>query len=387
MSRQTTSKLYSWPFLGMALGNFSSTASFGVFFLFPLVIADYGGSESDIGVIMGVFVLASTLCRPWISEMVDRFGRKRSFTAGSLLMTILPFCYLALGADLQAIYLPLLAMRVIHGIGLALCFTAAFTYVADIVPADRLNEGIGIFGISGLVGMAIGPLLAELMLHHFGTHAFFFMASALAAIGLLSHLPLAETLPENLEKGGPSFFAVLRQPTMLLVTTLALLFGFGLAGSGNFVAPLTLQRQIPFASFYFIAYSTSAVLVRLIGGRLADRIGERRIVPFGLAITGLGLLSLTLVQGHGALIAAGLATGAGHGLLFPTLNSWAVRGQPAALRGKVIGIYTGALDGGNFAGSIMLGYVGEWAGLSVLFFTAGAALLVGLAVVLSVRSD
>jgi predicted MFS family arabinose efflux permease len=336
---------------------------------------------------MGIFVLAATLCRPWISEMVDRLGRKRSFTAGTLLMTVLPLCYLALGTELQAIYLPLLAMRIVHGIGLGLCFTAAFTYVADIVPASRLNEGIGMFGISGLIGMAVGPLLAELMLDSWGTGAFFLTASALAAIGLLCHLRLPETLPRDLAPGGPSFFAVLGRRRMVVVTVLALLFGFGLAGSGNFVAPLAVERRIPFVSLYFITYSTAAVLIRLFGGRLADRVGERRVIPYALAITGLGLLSLTLVRGQGALALAGLATGTGHGLLFPTLNSWAVRGQLPAVRGKITGIYTGALDGGNFAGSLMLGYIGEWAGLSALFFTAGSALLAGLVIVFWYRRD
>jgi MFS family permease len=384
VSPSNSSKLYTWPFLSMALGNFSATASFSVFFLFPLVIVGYGGSEADIGIIMGIFVLASTLCRPWISEMVDRIGRKRSFTVGILLMTLLPLLYPILGSNLQVIYLPLLALRVVHGIGLALCFTAAFTYVADIVPSGRLNEGIGIFGISGLVGMAVGPLLAELMLNRYGTVAFFLMASGLAAIGLVCHLPLAETLPADLDSDKQSFFAVLRQPRMLLVTILALLFGFGLAGSGNFVAPLAAERHISFASLFFIAYSTSAIAIRLFGGRVADQVGERRIVPYGLATGALGLLFLVLVRGHVTLILAGLAAGAGHGLLFPTLNSWAVRGQPPVLRGKVTGIYTGALDGGNFAGSILLGFVGDWAGLSVLFLVAGSALLAGLLLVLSV---
>jgi MFS family permease len=387
MISRPPSRLYTWPFLAMALGNFSATASFGVFFLFPLVIVDYGGSEVDIGIIMGVFVLASTLGRPWISEMVDRFGRKKSFTVGSLLMTALPLCYPLLGENLQAMYLPLLALRVIHGIGLGFCFTAAFTYVADIVPAGRLNEGIGMFGISGLVGMAVGPLLAELMLNRYGAGAFFLAASALAAVGLVCHLPLKESLSAGPESLRRSFFAVLRQRRMLLVTVLALLFGFGLAGSGNFVAPLAAERRIPFVSLYFIAYSTAAVLIRLFGGRLADRVGERRIVPPALAITGLGLLSLALVHGPAALASAGLATGAGHGLLFPTLNSWAVRDQPAAVRGKITGIYTGALDGGNFAGSLVLGCIGEWAGLSALFLVAGSALLTGLAVVFRYRRD
>ncbi|MEZ4598224.1 MAG: MFS transporter [Syntrophotaleaceae bacterium] len=380
MAPPNSTPLYSWPFLCMALGNFSSSASFSVFFLFPLIIEDYGGSEADIGLIMGIFVLASTLSRPWISDMVDRIGRKRSFTVGSLLMTLLPFFYPAGDLELSIIYLPLLALRIVHGIGLALCFTAAFTYVADIVPATRLNEGIGMFGISGLVGIAVGPLLAEAALNRYGASGFFLSASALAVVGLICHLPLRETLPQGLEAGRMTFFAVLRQPRMLLVTALAVLFGFGLTGSGNFVAPLAEHRHISFASLFFISYSASAVTIRLFGGRLADRVGEHRVVPYGFAIAGVGLFVLVLVTNPVLLALAGLAAGAGHGLLFPTLNSWAVRSQPPALRGKVTGIYTGALDGGNFAGSVLLGFIGEWAGLSVLFLCAGAALWAGLLV-------
>ena len=364
----------------MALANFAAAASFGVFFLFPLVIEKAGGSKADIGLIMGVFALAATLCRPWVAELIDRLGRKHSYTVGSLLMTLLPFAYLALGDDLSLVYPFLLVLRVLHGIGLALCFTACFTYVADIVPPARLNEGIGMFGISGLVGLAVGPILAELALDHLGEPAFFGTASALAAVGLVSHLPLAETLVRSPVDGRRTFLGVLRQRRIVLVAILAVLFGFGLAGSGNFVAPLAAERHIALASLFFLCYSTAAVLVRLLGGRLADRVGERRILPYALVITGAGLLTLTLVQSQSALAAAGLISGCGHGLLYPSLNSWAIRGQPAAVRGKVTGIYTGALDAGNFGGSLLLGIIGEWFGLTVLFMVAGGVLLAGLVV-------
>ncbi len=380
MSNLSQPRLYSVAFVAMAVANFAAAASFGVFFLFPLVIEGYGGSKADIGLIMGIFALAATLCRPWVAELIDRLGRKHSYTIGSLLMTLLPCGYMVLGNDLAAIYLPLLALRIVHGIGLALCFTACFTYVADIVPPARLNEGIGMFGISGLVGLAVGPVLAELALDRWSEPAFFLTASGLAAVGLVCHLPLAETLVRGRADAGISFFAVLRQRKMMLVAILAVLFGFGLAGSGNFVAPLAAERRIAFVSLYFLCYSTAAVLVRLLGGRLADRIGERRILPYALTITGAGLLALPLVHGHIALAAAGLASGCGHGLLYPALNSWAIRNAPATVRGKVTGIYTGSLDAGNFSGSLLLGLIGEWCGLSVLFLVAGGALLAGLLV-------
>lgn len=377
----SASPLYSRAFWAMSLANFSTAASFGVFFLFPLFIEMHGGSEADIGIIMGVFALAATVCRPWVSELIDRIGRRRSFTIGSLMMVMLPVGYLLLSGPLTGFYLVLMVMRILHGIGMALCFTAAFTFVADIVPPARLNEGIGIFGISGLVGMAAGPALAEFSLNHYGFPAMFVTASLFAGVGLVAHFPLAEPLADQHDRdAGASFFQVLVRPKILTVALLAVLFGVGQASSGNFVAPLAAARSIVHVSWFFVAYSVAAVLVRLGGGRVADRIGELRVLPYALVITGAGLLFVTLAHHAWSLALAGAVTGFGHGLLFPSLNSLAVRGEPAGIRGKITGIYTGALDGGNFTGSILLGYIGEWIGLRAVFIVAGLALLSGLIV-------
>lgn len=377
----STLPLYSRAFWAMSLANFSTAASFGVFFLFPLFIELHGGSESDIGIIMGVFALAATVCRPWVSELIDRIGRRHSFTVGSLIMVVLPVGYLLLSGPLTGFYPVLMVMRILHGIGMALCFTAAFTFVADIVPPARLNEGIGIFGISGLVGMAAGPALAEFSLNRYGFPAMFMAASLLATVGLAAHLPLAEPLTERHgSEVGASFWQVLMRPKILTVALLAVLFGIGQASTGNFVAPLAAVRSIVHVSLFFIAYSVAAVLVRMGGGRVADRVGELRVIPYALVMTGTGLLLVTLAHHAWSLALAGAVSGFGHGLLFPSLNSLAVRGEPAAIRGKITGIYTGALDGGNFAGSILLGYIGEWLGLRALFIVAGLSLLSGLIV-------
>ncbi|ABA89707.1 membrane protein, major facilitator superfamily [Syntrophotalea carbinolica DSM 2380] len=376
-----SSQLYSRAFWAMSLANFSTAASFGVFFLFPLFIEARGGSEADIGIIMGVFGLAATLCRPWVSGLVDRIGRRRSFTVGSLMMVGLPVGYMLLSGPLAGFYPGLMLLRILHGVGMALCFTAAFTFVADIVPPERLNEGIGIFGISGLVGMAVGPALAEFALHRYGFFAMFVVASLLAGVGLVAHLPLSEPVIERQARDvDTSFLDVLKRPKITTVALLAILFGLGQASTGNFVAPLAAARQVVHVSLFFVAYSVAAALVRIGGGRLADRVGELRVIPYALVITGGGLLALSVAYQAWSLTLAGAVTGCGHGLLFPSLNSLAVRDEPGGIRGKITGIYTGALDGGNFCGSILLGYIGEWLGLQILFMVAGLALFSGLVV-------
>ncbi len=361
----------------MAAANFFTVSSLGCFFLFPIFVMSHGGSNADIGIVMGAAALSSVLCRPWISEMIDRVGRKRSYGIGCIMTSLLSLSYLMFRGELAGFYLALLLVRLLHGVGLAICFISGFTYIADIVPKERLNEGIGMFGVTALVGMAIGPVIAEIIIGEFGFQFFFLVAAGMAFIGFFLHLPLGESYDGRVSGSEMSFFSVLIRRKMLFVAVLALLFGFGLAASSNFVSPFAKEQHIAFISLYFIAYSSAAVITRFFGGRLADRVGEDRIIPYALIITGAGFLVLIALGGDTILIVSGLMSGCGHGFLFPSLNALALREEQRGIRGKINGIFTGGIDAGAFSGSIILGYIGEWGGFQTLFFIAGVALFAG----------
>ena len=72
-----------------------------------------------------------------------------------------------------------------------------------------------------------------------------------------------------------------------------------------------------------------------------------------------GLIGVILVHGEILFFITGFLAGMGHGLLFPALNTLAIRNEPAEIRGKITGIFTGGIDSGTFLGSIVLGYLGE----------------------------
>jgi MFS family permease len=372
--------LYSLSFIIMAFANLSTVSSMGAFYLFPLFIKDHGGTEADIGIVMGAFALATVICRPWVSSMIDRLGRKRSYTVGTIINTFLPLCYLLFHGQLSEFYLYVILVRATHGVGMAICFTAVFTFVGDIIPKNRLNEGLGIFGITGLIGLAIGPVIAEMIIRNFGFNVFFLTASGLAGMGLISHLFLKESYSNGSDVPVPSFFSVLMRKKIFLIGLVALFFGFGLSANSNFLAPYAMEMRLAFISLFYIAYSTAAALTRLFGGKLADRVGEEKIIPHALVLTGAGLFSLIFLHGNGIFILSGLLSGCGHGFLFPSLNALAIRGEPPHLRGKITGVFTGGMDTGAFAGAIVLGYIGEWMGFKSLFFVAGLAPLIGLGI-------
>ena len=362
----------------MAAANMFTMAGVSSFFLLPLFITRHGGTEADIGILMGVFTFASIASRPWISEMIDRIGRKRTYTFACMVLVLTPLVYPLFTGTLSSFYVSMILVRGVHGIGLALSFTAVITYISDIIPANRLNEGIGMFGVTALMSLAFGPIFAELMIRNFGFSVFFFSASGLAFMGFLCHIPISDTFVPPSGKPAQTFFSVLIVPKRRFVLVLAFMFGFGMSAIFSFVAPFAEEKRLAFISLFYIFYSAGAILMRLFGGRLADRIGEKRIIPYGFAITGCGLLSIIPLNGNPILMLSGFLAGSGHGLLYPCLNALAIRDEPVDIRGKIIGIFTGGLDAGIFTGSMVLGYVGKWFGFQTLFLLAGLPLFAGL---------
>lgn len=373
-----TSGLYTRSFIVMAVANLSMASGQTTFFLLPLFITERGGTKTEVGVIMGTMALTSVLCRPWISRMVDQIGRKRSYTIGSLASTLLPVAYLLFAHSGWPMFPSLLLIRLAHGVAAALVFTAMMTYIVDIVPSVRLNEGLGMFGVSGLTGMALGPVFGELVLGQGGFSALFWTATGLSGLALALHLPLPETYVREAGQSSSSFTEVLSRKKVVMVAVLGIIFGVGLAAYGNFVTPFGRELKLPLISLFYLAYSTAAVLTRIFGSRLADRVGEARVVPYALGCTGLGILTLAFINGTTLLIVSGLVTGAGHGFLFPSLNALALRGEPMESRGQINGIYYGAIDAGAFLGAIILGQIGDWIGFRAIFTVAGLALLSGL---------
>ncbi len=369
-------RLYTLPFLLISTANLFNVASFGFFYIFPLFITSCHGTKSDIGIIMGATAFSSVFCRPWISEMVDRLGRKKSYTIGCIIMTILPVFYLFFHGDIKSIYMPLIIIRLVYGVGLAICFTAVFTYIADITPKERLNEGIGMFGATGLLGLAIGPVLAEIIVKNWGFNLFFTGASIIAGIGFVLEIFLPESYSAKQKiLNEISFLSLLRVKKIFLISLIALCFGIGLAATGNFVSPFMQQRGINFISAYYISYSSAAILTRLLGGRLADTLGEEKIIPYGLIIFAFGLIIIIFAKNELLLCTSGLISGCGHGLLFPCLNSLIIKDKSISIRGKLTGLFTGSIDTGGFMGSIILGYIGDLFGFKILFFSSALIIL------------
>jgi len=376
--------LFTGSFLLLLAGSLMLHTGVGVFFLFPLFVLEIGGNKADIGILMGAMSLAAVCGRPWISGLVDRIGRKNCLVTSCLLLITVSVIHLFFIGPIAQTFAILMILRLIFGAGVALSIVASLTLAADLVPASRLTEGIGYFGITPMVGFAIGPVVGESLIHQWGFNALFYTGLAIFMAALLTLLPLRDQFTRTINTAVGDFFKALQIPLVWRMTVICLCFGVAFAAHSSFVAPFA-QKNALSVSAYFASYSAAAILARISGGYFANRFGEIRVMPAALVIGGIGFLCLIGVSTTTGLMGTGFLAGMGHGLLFPSLFAVTIYPIEAGNRGKVNGALTGGFDAGTFIGALVMGQLGEIYGFSIIFGMAAAFIVLGLGIFIRIR--
>lgn len=362
-------KLFSRNFVLTTLSTFAVFTSF--YFLLvtlPIYIQKLGGTESEIGLIIGVFTISAVLLRPYLGREVDRCGRKNILAAG-----LLVFLFSMLLYNYTTSVVSLLMLRVLHGIGWGAATTAATTLIADIAPPRRRGEAMGIFGMAANVAMAIGPMLSFALLYASSFSTLFAVSAAIALISLLLVLPISETVvvrPRTPLFSKEAFF-----PS-------ALMFAVTLSyGSIVSFLPLFVQKQgiTTNPGVFFTVLAITLIFIRVLAGKLSDIKGRKFVIVPGMILITMSLWVLSMADSLWIFLAAALLYGLGFGSVHPTLIALLVDKVGERGRGAAMGTFTAAFDLGIGAGSIVLGMVLQFFGFKVMYLLGGLIVLAGAA--------
>ena len=108
--------------------------------ILPLYVQHLGGSTYQVGLIVGIFALASLLMRPFVGIWMDRAGHRGFLLVGAATYVLASLGYLAIRS------IPgLLLWRVFHAMGLATFSTAAASLAGDLAPPGRRGTTLGVF--------------------------------------------------------------------------------------------------------------------------------------------------------------------------------------------------------------------------------------------------
>jgi MFS family permease len=376
-------------FVRATITNFFFFFSLNCFILLPLYIEGAGGTEIEIGVVMGLYNAVGILCQPIVGPLVDALGRRPFMLLGAGLVTASSLLAAA------APSIPMLAaVRVLQGIGFSAFFVANYSYVIDLTPPARRGWALGIYGVAGLVATAVAPLIGEGMIRRMGFRPLFFMAAAMAAVtaGYVwslpsgrpgGPLPLAGSL---WERGG---LDELRHRHMAVT----LFFGLGAGTIFVFLPTFADGLGVETLSLFYTAFAVAAIGVRVFGGRLIDTHGRRAVIVPSmfvytgstalLAVLGFVVSRTSLTPVVPVLFVAGLMAGGAHGLLYPGLAALVTDHAPEARRGVVIAMFSTVFLVGQTAGSFAFGYIAHAIGYALTWTMLTALLLIGSALSMS----
>jgi predicted MFS family arabinose efflux permease len=360
-------KLFSRPFIALLGMQAAYGFSFSLFFLLPKYLAGAGATAAQIGFVMGGFGVACVLTIPFLQGIVASLGRRGAVVAATLSLAGAGFAFALIApVGIAAVFL-----RAAEGVTWTVMFSTALILTAEMAPKDRLAQAIGLAGGAALIMNAVAPAIGEPLADAFGYRPVFLLAAvaALAAAALARRLPSGQPL-----KATGAVSADAQESSAVTALRLRMFVVFAASGLAfsvlfTFLAPFALRHGVRAIRGFFIAYTGSALTVRVLGGRLADRLGHRSIATFSLFLYGCVVASTGLLGAH-HLFELGILFGLAHGALFPSLMALLISATPAHRRPRVLGIANGAMSIGISA-VFPAGFVVGRIGYSGMFALAG----------------
>jgi MFS family permease len=355
--------LWNRNFTLLTLSNFlMCSAYYSLISTLPVYIStELHSSKSVVGLVLASYIVAAVIVRPFAGFGLDKYGRKTIFIA-SLLLYALVFNGYLVAWTLSMMVL----VRFIHGLTWGLTTTSNSTVAVDIIPPGKRGQGIGFFGISTTLGMALGPVIGAFVFSHGGYSAMFLagfvisMASMTMAASMRysGHVPSA-----SLEFRFSSLF----ETTTLLPSLNLLLIMITYGGLLSFVALYGRELGIGNPAGFFLIYATGVIGARFAMGKFFDIHGPRMILIVCLSLLIAGFPFLALVKTSFGFYASAVILGFGNGVVFPTFQAMTNNMVRQNRRGAANSTLFTAVDIGMGIGMILVGTLAQRFSISVAF--------------------
>jgi len=331
----------------------------------PMYLLTIGGDAKDVGFVMGAYTISAMVIRPLGGWLVDSFGRKKVMVLGMLLMLGASLLY-RLAGDVSLMTL----IRILHGMAFGLASTAIGTIVVDSLPIGRLNEGMGYFGLTSTLSMALAPMMGFWLVGEFGYPMLFLVISVLTGLAFGASI-LVRTIAAPKNTSGSSVSGIwysLVEKTALpasgVMFFLAVVYGSVL----SYISLYAIERGINNIGLFFTAMAVTMLFTRPISGRWADEGATNIVLLIGHLALVMGMVTTGLSHTIISFLIAGAFIGIGFGFCLPTIQAMAVRHAPVHRRGAATGTFFATFDLGIGLGSIMWGYVAAASSYQTMYF-------------------
>ena len=363
-------------------------ANFTLFFAFyvltpllPLYLSEHFGAPKDvIGLVLSGYTITALLFRPFSGYFVDSFPRR----------TVLMVCFGAFaiffaGYLAASSLLLFTIVRTLHGGPFGALTVANSTAAIDVLPSSRRTEGIGYYGLSNNVSMAIAPTIGIFIYKY--TDSFellFWLALVVACAGWLIDatvkFPEKEIVRNKSKLSWDRFFLV--RGWLLGLNMVAFGFSFGVLSNYLAIYGKEVMGITGGTGTYFLLCSVGLIISRLQGGkalregRLTHNAGSGMVISlvgytlFILMPTLSSLFALhtslfTLIGYYGSALLIGL----GNGHMWPAFQNMTICVAHNNQRGTANSTILISWDIGMGLGILLGGVIAEYLGYDASFWT------------------
>jgi MFS family permease len=359
-------------FLLVAVATFFAFLSIGV--VLPVLPrfaeGPLGAGSVGVGIAIGAASITALLAQPPAGRLGDLRGRRPLMVGGGVLMVLG-----AAGLTLVGHIVPVVGLRLLTGVGEALFLIGGLSIVNDLAPEHRRGEALSLYTLASYSGLAVGPVLGELVLGDDRWNTVWLLAAACGAVAGVLGLCAPETRIASAPSEGGSWL-----PHRLGLLP-GLVLGLGLFGMGGFIAFITLYAidvGLEGGGPLLAMFAIVVVGVRSLGAKIPDRLGAARTVRIALIALALGLAIMGLWQEPVGLYAGTFVFSVGQALAFPAVMTLAMSRTPAGDRGAVGGTVTSFVDVAIASGAIVLGGVADLGGYPAVFLVSACSAVAGL---------
>ncbi len=366
------------PFFLVAGANFLFFLNFAFFFLLPLWVLEHGGGEEIAGRIVGLSGLAGLCALPVVAYLLDRLGRRRFMIGGAMVSALVSFAFTTVDAIGPQLY----ALRIIQGVAFTCCFTGAQTLAVLFAPAARRAQALGWFGVSTILTHALSPAIGEEIIARWGFNAMFATGGVLSCLALAMSCFIPRPPSLTAREGSREPDPLLARRAVVIAAVAMLCCGFGFGATQTFVPVLMERFEIGRVGAFFIAWSLSAVAVRILLGSTSDRFGRRAVIIPAMGLMAVAVGSLAFVRGFPGIVAIGALFGFAQGMLYPTMNALVADWSSSHNIGRTQSLFSGSFSLGIASCSFLFGTIIEAYGYTVMYLCAAGITLLGLLIFL-----
>ena len=354
--------------------------------MFPILEKSMGLSYTQLGLIAFSLNIVSSILQPVIGMMADKKPMPYLLPFG-LSITMIGVLGLAFAPRFELIILSVTLI----GFGSA-AFHPEGSRVAYLASGPRRGLAQSIYQVGGNSGQALAPLITAVILVPLGQRgAFWFTLVAASAVGLLFYIARWYSSKLKLNDGINKRTAALKKkvqkattPKSVWIALLLILFiifarSWYISGIINFYAFYAIEKYaltIKESQLFIFAFLVMGAIGTFFGGPLADRFGKKNIIFISMIASAPLTFLIPFVP---SVVAFGLLALSGF-LLMSSFSVTVVYAQelfPGRI-GTMAGLTVGLAFGMGALGSVGLGFLADFIGLSSTIMLVGFLPMLGI---------